>query len=562
MDLIYGKITDTGIVQEGVLTEFSLDYDVAGKKDFELTVSSETANKNFDFWFAQGEEYGGIIERKRIDSGSGEITYSGRNTRGILDSRVIYTASAPTVELEGNFEEIFQTYIDRWLPELFTVDDTDVEIPYQNLSSGTTLYEAMMTACRHFNLHLSFKYDAYGKAHIILETVHDYSDEITYTGSNTHSFILETGGTDCTTLIAYCDLNGKNHTIYLYTDENGGVQPYATTDIPKSDLDYLIDDDTYKVVTGYKEKVKAEEFNCQPKYNFELLHEVPKWWSVLFDTYYTYDAEKDEYAEVEGVAGEKYSLLSSQPDDWETSYDSYYTKNSEGEYQAAKGTSKSSYTLLTSKPKDWAVNFSNYYRRKTDGTTYSYYSVPSATSTVYGKQTTRPSKWESSFGSYYQAAKSGNKWTYTQVKGVGKAKSSPAWIKGKYYTKATVKSTPKFKLGEIYYQSKTVDVAPAFIANTYSKRTETISAPTWDSASYYKRYTDNYASLVSQALESLKNYITAQSVTFTLYKPESEVGDIVGCTDIETNTSVVGTVTNIIYKVSGANEEYQYEVGD
>lgn len=68
--------------------------------------------------------------------------------------------------------------------------------------------------------------------------------------------------------------------------------------------------------------------------------------------------------------------------------------------------------------------------------------------------------------------------------------------------------------------------------------------------------------MVSHALESLKNYITVQSVTFTLYKPESEVGDIVGCTDVETNTSVVGTVTNIIYKVSGANEEYQYEVGD
>ena len=96
MDLIYANedLKDIEIIQD-----YSLDLAYGSdENDFELQVDEANAHykehnyiyiEKSDKGIIQGTEYGGIIDKKSIDTDKNTVTYYGRTWHGILNSKVI-----------------------------------------------------------------------------------------------------------------------------------------------------------------------------------------------------------------------------------------------------------------------------------------------------------------------------------------------------------------------------------------------------------------------------------------------------------------------------------------
>lgn len=113
MDLIYTKQNREDI---GVLQDFSLDLAFgSGENDFELTVSRENNVAQAGCYiYIQGTEYGGIIDAVKSDTGTAEVTYSGRTWHGILNSKILEPdAGQAYLTVSGDANTVLATLINR-----------------------------------------------------------------------------------------------------------------------------------------------------------------------------------------------------------------------------------------------------------------------------------------------------------------------------------------------------------------------------------------------------------------------------------------------------------------
>lgn len=113
MDLIY---TNQNREDIGVLQDFSLDLAFgSGENDFELTVSRENNVAQAGCYiYIQGTEYGGIIDAVKSDTGTAEVTYSGRTWHGILNSKILEPDSGQAyLTVSGDANTVLSTLIVR-----------------------------------------------------------------------------------------------------------------------------------------------------------------------------------------------------------------------------------------------------------------------------------------------------------------------------------------------------------------------------------------------------------------------------------------------------------------
>lgn len=113
MDLIY---TNQNREDIGVLQDFSLDLAFgSGENDFELTVSRENNVADSGCYiYIQGTEYGGIIDAVKSDTGTAEVTYSGRTWHGILNSKILEPDSGQAyLTVSGDANTVLATLIVR-----------------------------------------------------------------------------------------------------------------------------------------------------------------------------------------------------------------------------------------------------------------------------------------------------------------------------------------------------------------------------------------------------------------------------------------------------------------
>lgn len=113
MDLIY---TNQNREDIGVLQDFSLDLAFgSGENDFELTVSRENNVAQAGCYiYIQGTEYGGIIDAVKSDTGTAEVTYSGRTWHGILNSKILEPDSGQAyLTVSGDANTVLATLIVR-----------------------------------------------------------------------------------------------------------------------------------------------------------------------------------------------------------------------------------------------------------------------------------------------------------------------------------------------------------------------------------------------------------------------------------------------------------------
>lgn len=133
MDVEY---TDVNRIKEGALKYYNCDLEIGEKNDFEINMNIKNdCMVEGSLWYVNDTEYGGIVDKIRIDTEKETVTYCGRSWRGILQKKIIrpekwqdyYTVS-------GDANNILRKVIeDVDLIDLFSVPGykTGIDIVYQ-----------------------------------------------------------------------------------------------------------------------------------------------------------------------------------------------------------------------------------------------------------------------------------------------------------------------------------------------------------------------------------------------------------------------------------------------
>ncbi|MDY6047685.1 MAG: hypothetical protein SPI87_11845, partial [Anaerobutyricum sp.] len=567
MDIIYadGNLIDVGVI--------SGDLDVAfGKDENDFCLSIDLSDHCCEagyMIYINGTEYGGIIDSICPDTENNKLEYKGRSWHGIMESKVLEPDPGHDyLIVSGEANDILSDLIKRMgLSDLFYVSEELSEITisryqFERYTKGYTGIRNMLKSV-HAKLNMQFM-----DKMIILSAspLYDYSIDEEWDESQIN-FQIEKKYHPVNHLICLGSGDLKDRrVIHLFTDGNGGIQPYKTIEAPYDDTQYILNK-SKQILTGKDEISEAYDYNnASDTNNYVLLTSMPSRWDEECEKYYL-RSEDEKYSLVQKEELEQYELLSSQPSDWISAYGNYFEKNGDG-YQSVNGVENSTYELTTVKPSDWDLNYSSaYYYYYSDGVTSEYKNAESISQERYNLQTSVPTDWGSNFKSYYicvpvyqyvytrktkqkdgtwkketitKNKKVENKktrteilifkkkevarWEYTSVGG----NKAPNWKANTYYTRETYSIPPVWEK-EKYYKKIVVTVSPAFESGKYYQKIKSMVAPSWKSNTYYQLFIDHYADLVSKGIEKLNDYWNKDTLKSILGEEyEYDVGDIVG----------------------------------
>lgn len=135
MDIIY---TDSNFQDAGVLTSLSLEMEIGGDNDFTMTVPKGIYNElgGRSIIYAEGTEYGGIIDGSETETSEEDIVYTGTTWRGILNKKVIEPDSGEDYyTVSGDANTIIEDLIERLsLTDLFEAESEASGITVKNYS--------------------------------------------------------------------------------------------------------------------------------------------------------------------------------------------------------------------------------------------------------------------------------------------------------------------------------------------------------------------------------------------------------------------------------------------
>lgn len=613
MDLIYADATKKDL---GVMTAYELDMAYGSdENDFNCKIDREAhcCDKGF-FLYVEGEEYGGTIDRIRVNTAKDEIIYKGRTWHGVLENKVICPEEGQDyLLLSGEANEVLQDIIDLiGLSDLFiaSTEDSGISIVSYQMNRYIYGYTGIKKMLKEFGAKLRIRW-VNAMVELSAITIADYSQDEEFDTSQV-DFTIEKNFLPVNHIICLGqgDL-AERAVIHIFTDENGGVQPYATVDVPVQDSDYILDE-SQRVMDGPDEVVEVLDYpGAEITTNYVLLTSRPSDWSDNCEDYYYLDGDTYKSVKMEDVG---YVLQKSAPSDWSAEYSKYFTRSGDN-YSHVSGSTV--YTPLTVKPSDWSTKYDDYYYL--DGTTYE--PVQEVVTEQYVRQTRQPSDWSTKYGSYYYYYSDGVTSEYRSVDGVSyyqyklqtmtptdwstnyghyfrkatvsELKSSPntkyyavqktkknkvpTWKARTYYTRYTLYKAPAWNAVNRYTHQKTVSApawvsgtyyrkddsaAPAWASDTYYSETDEQVAPKWLSDKYFRKVFDRYAVMVMEAISRLEEAHQADYLGIDLEETEQtyDVGDLVGSTEQKTGISCVQEVVKKIIKINNDDITISYEV--
>lgn len=608
---------DHNRIDIGVLETYEIDIDLAKDKDFRI-ISPEPVIPISGYWYIQGTEYGGIVDTFKTSSDDKEIEYRGRTFRGILNShhvdvegmeQTIPSQSIAHVNQEGATSE-GGSEIDATITEclrelisgfgdLFVVDEPDtneavnVLVPDYTVLAGTTVYDAMVGLCRSIDFTFVLEYRSDHKIHVVPILIQDYTDYLKGSKYDGLGFQTEITTNVVNHLISTArnEETGELYRIHFFTDENGGIQPYAVVDNPMKDSQYILDKRN-QVMLGVDEISEYVESSVSTVESYELLSSVPSDWRTNFGSYFKheYDDEGIEsWDPYEAVGNEVYTHLTKKPSDWRTNYSEYFIRSFDEttggwKYTAVSAESvldMTSITKITKKPSDWKSNSEDYYYKFQTGTGIEYRPYEDKSKEKYVRMTKKPSDWNTNFSSYYrkvyekEVIESGKKKKklidtvkhkgakYVNCKKDDDKKNGkiPSFSKRAHYRRDTYTKPPTFKKNNCY-RIKKKEVTPEWNTtdNYYCSMKMEYSPPNFVIGEAYKKVFDHYAEMIEDAIAFFEDEQKKSSQTMELEDFVVNIGDIVGGTDEFTGTNVVGNITNIEAKIENGLIDVAYSV--
>lgn len=619
MDLIYA---DENFRDIGVLQGYSLDM-AYGKDENDFVLEMPLNAPRLDvgnYIYIENTEYGGIVDAIEADTGSEKMTYSGRTWTGILASKIIMPrvirefgsefVYGDYYTVDGDANEAIRKVINRVkLEEVFEVEsensgiDVAYDFRYDDVNSG------LFYMLKSFGARLEIVCRG-GKPVLSAVQIMNYASADDFDSSIVKMKISHVEN-KVNHLVCLGSGEMRNrHVIHLYTNRNGGIQPYLKyPEMPAyEDKDYILygDDWQWEQLRGKNEVMAIYDYpNVETVENYRPLSTKPQDWDSGYWNYY--EKSGDEYQQIEQRIEDVYELTTSQPSNWGSTYQNYYTRRQSGNewiYEEVEGEETETYLVvsdlprnwydhyayyfykdgneyynfeatekferISSTPSDWTNNYSNYYT--TDGVNYN--SISGLTRYRYNVQTQKPSDWSTKWKTDYYAP--------MQVMVSGKFKTeyvllgshpyytrltkAPKWKKNSFYTRESYQVAPSFSsLGSVYqltagapdFSAQTVyelvtTYGKQWQANTfYVKKEAQDTGLAFQPKLYYRKVYDHFANLVAGGIQRLTELANADTLDVTLDETEQEfhIGDIIGATEQITKVTTAQTITKKIIKI-------------
>lgn len=232
MDVIF---CDRNRIEQGVLSDFSINHDATDLMDFELKMPlRKDKNLGEFYWYIPDTEYGGISDGMGVETDSGELSFKGRNWRGILASRIIQPEPRQDYKIvTGNVEAIVQRLLtENGLDGLFSAGRSEKSVGAFKFNRYMDLYSGLIKLAYECGQVLSFT-TCTGKNtgnECRLETVKvsfidriDYSSDVEYTGHDIN-FRIYKGIHTVNHLICLGQGELKDRMVaHLYVDGDGDI---------------------------------------------------------------------------------------------------------------------------------------------------------------------------------------------------------------------------------------------------------------------------------------------------------------------------------------------------
>lgn len=230
MDLIY---TDKNRKDLGVLLAYDLDLAYGGSEnDFECTVGeSNHVCEAGSFLYAEGTDYGGVVDTITRNTESNEVTYSGRTWQGILESKIIQPfPDEDYVTVVGDANEIIADIISMLeLDELMTASSAESELyvadyQMQRYVGGYTGITKMLESV---GAKLIVRF-VDGMVVLEAQPIHDYSQDADF-DSDLVDFTIAKSYNAVNHLICLGKGELKDRTVvHLYADADGNISQTPT----------------------------------------------------------------------------------------------------------------------------------------------------------------------------------------------------------------------------------------------------------------------------------------------------------------------------------------------
>lgn len=416
MDLIYA---DSATKKEiGVLTEYSLDLAFGqDENSFSLTMPLKKRDIKYgSYVYLNDTEYGGIVDKIKIDTANRQIIYSGRTWHGILASKIIEPdAGADYLLVNGDANEIIGQLIERaGLSDLFIVDPEaafhgidNYQIRYGNL------YAVLVEMLYSFGYKLKIEHDyiefepgtqySYYEWRVKLSVVGniDYASDEAWNSSQ-RDFTAEQNNRPINHMVCLGSGQLRNrHVIHLFSD-GANIMPYiknnivmyidvrrniatnirvsqvvnSTSELPAESTDNTYvgtlsgevyqwyDDGWHEVINHFLLNPSLNVIDKPIKDDDYILDKTAIQFIGIDENAIVYD-----YPNAETVSN--YIPLNTEPADWDQinweRNEKYYkyspSDDSEDNYQAIKGEESKAYKIIPTKPADWDTNVDKYYAR-------------------------------------------------------------------------------------------------------------------------------------------------------------------------------------------------------
>lgn len=221
----------------GVLKSFTLDMQISmnkGDNDFEIKTPMNSIELGKGYYiYSEGTEYGGIVDKTRIDTKSKTRYYGGRTWRGMLESKIIVPpANEDYYIVSGDLNEVIDTLItDFDLDDLFYADSalTNETVTNYQFYRYTDVYSGIIRLLSDKGYKLSVEFDtAEFKCKLSAEPVVDYGENQEVTSDLYDFDITQVYGT-VNHLIALGSGELKDRMVVnLYADANGNISTTQT----------------------------------------------------------------------------------------------------------------------------------------------------------------------------------------------------------------------------------------------------------------------------------------------------------------------------------------------
>lgn len=225
MDLIY---TDKNKTDIGVLANYELDLAYGtDENDFECVVDTEN---NFCeagcILYVYGTDYGGIIDKIKVDTARKSISYSGRTWHGIMEKKVLCPdTGADYLVLSGEANTVLGRLITRMgLDDMFSAstENSGIQINNYRMNRYISGYAGIRKMLASSGAKLMIRY-INGMIRMSAVPLVDYSQDEEWDSSQM-DFVIEKDKRPVNHMVCLGQGELKERTvIHLYMDESGNI---------------------------------------------------------------------------------------------------------------------------------------------------------------------------------------------------------------------------------------------------------------------------------------------------------------------------------------------------